>query len=206
MASSIKYLFAVICSLGICTFSACSPAANFTKSELAIIHDNEANPVMRVLTIDSKADSLVLRNNSKDLKSIKGNKDLQQLLQRMEATMNAEEGIGIAAPQVGINRNIFLFVRIGEEKEKVQVAINPKIIRKSPERVCFVGDGCLSIPGVRGNSTRYPWIEVGYYDENGKYIQERFEGYERPKDFTGIIFQHEFDHIRGVLFIDKLCQ
>lgn len=53
---------------------------------------------------------------------------------------------------------------------------------------------------------RYPWIDVEYYNEKGELKQERLSGYSRETDFTGIIFQHEFDHLQGVLFIDKLCE
>lgn len=195
-----------IIALFICiiSFNACVSSGNFSKAERQII-DTKADEAMRVLSIVDKEDSLILRTKSKDLKQIKNNKDLELLLKRMELTMNKEDGIGIAAPQIGINRNIFLFVRIHEPEQKVQVAINPKVIAHSPELVCFKGDGCLSIPDVRGNSQRYAWVEVAYYDENGKQITEKFSGYERPNAFTGIIFQHEFDHINGVLFIDKLC-
>ena len=161
---------------------------------------------MRVLTTDNKEDSLLLRKRSKDIEITTDDTTLSLLLERMEATMNAEDGIGIAAPQVGINRNIFLFVRVHEPGQKVQVAINPKILSHSEELVCFERDGCLSIPDRRGNSERYSWIEVSYYDEKGQLIKEKLSGHERPQDFTNIIFQHEYDHINGVLFIDKLCK
>ncbi|RQO30549.1 peptide deformylase [Taibaiella sp. KBW10] len=197
-------LLCLISSFGMLT--ACSPALNFSKQERALIHTGtEANP-FRVLTIVDPKDSQILRTPSRDLKKIKNNKDLSLLLKRMQVTMDKEEGIGIAAPQIGINRNIFLFTRIHETSKKVQVAINPKIIAHAPETVCFKRDGCLSIPDIRGNSRRYDWIEVRYYDENGILKQEKFSGHVRPENFTAVIFQHEFDHIQGVLFIDKLCE
>ena len=186
-------------------FFACSPSKNFTAKERKLIENGSENQTFRVTQIINPQDSVILRTVSKDLKKIKGNKTLKQLLARMEKTMYKEEGIGIAAPQIGINRNIFLFIRINEPGEKVQVAINPKIISHSDSLVCFKGDGCLSVPDKRGNSQRYSWIEVAYYDENGVYKQEKFSGYARPGNFTGVIFQHEFDHINGRLYIDKLC-
>lgn len=179
--------------------------SNFNAAERQLIAAGQKNDTFRVLSIANKQDSLILRKPSKDLKQIKDNKDLVQLLARMKVTMDAEEGIGIAAPQVGINRNIFLFTRIDEPQQKVQVAINPRITAHSDSLVCFERDGCLSIPDIRGNSKRYAWIEVSYYDENGTLIKERFSGHKRPDNFTNIIFQHEYDHINGVLFIDKLC-
>lgn len=188
-----------------CILGTSCATSNFNAAEQQLIAAGQKNDTFRVLSIADKQDSLILRKPSKDLKQIKGNKDLAQLLARMKVTMDAEEGIGIAAPQVGINRNIFLFTRIDEPQQKVQVAINPKITAHSDSLVCFERDGCLSIPDIRGNSERYAWIEVSYYDENGILIKERFSGHKRPDNFTNIIFQHEFDHINRVLFIDKLC-
>lgn len=185
-------------------FMSCA-TSNFNTGERQLITSGNKNDTFRVLSIANRQDSLLLRKRSKDLKQIKGNKDLSQLLARMKVTMDAEEGIGIAAPQIGINRNIFLFTRIDEPEQKVQVAINPRITAYSDSLVCFERDGCLSIPDIRGNSKRYAWIEVSYYDENGTLIKERFSGHKRPDNFTNIIFQHEYDHIKGVLFIDKLC-
>lgn len=196
----------LIIFLLIAGFYACAGSKNFSPKERQLIYAGKETEAMRVLTITNKEDSLTLRKKSVDLKSIKNNADLAVLLKKMELTMHAEDGIGIAAPQIGINRNIFLFVRMHEPEQKVQVAINPKIIDHAETSICFVGDGCLSIPDVSGNSKRYAWIEVEYYDETGKKIREKFSGYERPTHFTGIIFQHEFDHINGVLFIDKLCE
>ncbi len=180
-------------------------ASNFTPAERQLICSGKTDNPLRILSIATRQDSLILRKRSKDLKPVKNNKDLALLLERMKVTMDAEEGIGIAAPQVGINRNIFLFTRIDEPGQKVQVAINPRITEHSDSLVCFERDGCLSIPDIRGNSKRYAWIEVSYYDEYGNLIKERFSGHKRPDNFTNIIFQHEYDHINGILFIDKLC-
>lgn len=195
------FLAAFIC----CILAASCATGNFSAAERRLINAGGAGDTFRVLSIANQPDSLILRKRSKDLKSVKGNKELAQLLARMRVTMDAEEGIGIAAPQVGINRNIFLFTRIDEPEQKVQVAINPRITAHSDSLVCFVRDGCLSIPDIRGNSKRYAWIEVSYYDENGQLHKERFSGHKRPDNFTNIIFQHEYDHINGILFIDKLC-
>ncbi|HRP89374.1 MAG TPA: peptide deformylase [Edaphocola sp.] len=183
----------------------CSVNKNFNTRELQLIHEGSASERMHLTTIAQPKDSIILRTKSIDIKTIKNNKALQILLKRMLVTMIAEEGIGIAAPQVGINRNIFLFTKFEGDKEQVQVAINPKIIKHSENKVCFQRDGCLSVPDKRGNSLRYEWIEVTYYNEEGKLIKERLTGYHRPNDFSNIIFQHEFDHINGKLYIDKLC-
>lgn len=177
------------------------------KSELDIITNGDKDTSFRILKTNNIEDSIFLRQNCSnlDISKIKENKYLEILIARLKTTMNNESGVGIAAPQVGIGRNLFLFTRIDKEGHPIQVAINPKIINHSENTICFQGDGCLSIPNERGNSIRYEWIEVEYFDENGNLIQEKLSGYSRSTDFTNIIFQHEFDHLNGILFIDKLC-
>lgn len=95
-------------------------------------------------------------------------------------------------------------MRIDKPGFPIQVAINPRIVNHPNETVCFEGDGCLSIPNISANSIRYPWVEVEYWDENGDFHKEKLMGYSREYDFTSIIFQHEFDHLNGVLFTDKI--
>ncbi|NDV70428.1 peptide deformylase [Dysgonomonas sp. 25] len=179
-----------------------------TEEEKKLINSGNKNTPMRVLTIDNEADALFLRTPSIDVEAenIKADKDLQLFIQRLKTTMAAEEGVGIAAPQVGIGRNIFLFCRTEEPDMPVQVAINPVIVSTPDSVICFEGDGCLSIPDVSDNSFRSPWVMVAYYDENGIKKEEMLSGYSRRTGFTGVVFQHEYDHLQGVLFIDKLCE
>jgi peptide deformylase len=179
--------------------------AQFTEQEIALINSIDETPSMRVLLIEKTEDSLVLRKKCSDIDVSKNKKELALLIERMKATMEAESGVGIAAPQVGISKNIFLFTRLDQPDFPVVAAINPKIINHPEETICFENDGCLSIPGVAGNSIRYPWIEVEYTNEKGELIKEKQEGYSRSGNFTGIIFQHEYDHLQGILFTDKLC-
>lgn len=177
------------------------------EEEKKLIRNGNEHSPMRVLTIDNEADSIFLRTPSVDvdIEIIKSDKDLQHFIKRLKVTLEVEEGVGIAAPQVGIGRNIFLFCRTEEPDMPVQVAINPRIVSTPDTIVCFEGDGCLSIPGIAGNSIRFPWVLVEYYDENGKKIEEKLSGHSRREGFTGVVFQHEYDHLQGALFIDKLC-
>ena len=179
--------------------------AQFTQDEKGLINSGTTETPFRVLKVTDQQDSIFLRQKCSDIENINESEDLQLLIDRLKTTMAAESGVGIAAPQVGIGRNIFLFTRIDKANYPVIVAINPKIVNHPEETICFERDGCLSIPGISGNSIRYPWVDVEYTDENGNLVQERLEGYSRESDFTGIIFQHEFDHLQGVLFTDKLC-
>ena len=190
------------------SFSACSNLENMTDKEISLINNGSIDTPYRVLQTDNKEDSLFLRQNSIDLdiNSITNDKELPFFIERLKLTLAVESGVGIAAPQVGIGRNLFLFMRIDKPEMPVEVAINPKIVNHPDDIFCFEGDGCLSVPGLSGVSKRYEWIDVEYFNEKGELIKERLSGNSRRGDFTGIIFQHEFDHLQGVLFIDKLCK
>jgi peptide deformylase len=177
----------------------------FTRVEKALIEAGGTEEAFRVLQITDHRDSLVLRIPCVDLKHFANDTTLARFIARLKTTLSVSNGVGIAAPQVGISRNIFLFMRLDLPGEPVITAINPKIIHHPDTTVCFERDGCLSIPDVRRNSVRYPWIDVTYYNEKGELIRERLEGYSRLKTFTSVIFQHEYDHLQGVLFTDKPC-
>jgi peptide deformylase len=185
-------------------FTACQTPKTFTKEERELILSAPADEPFRVLQTDVLEDSLLLRKASTDLQNYANDSVLLHLINRLESTMRATGGIGIAASQVGIRRNVFLFVRIDAPGMPVEVAINARIVEKSDSVVCFVHDGCLSVPDVRGGSARYSWIEVEYFNPQGEKISERLAGYTIP-NFTNIIFQHEYDHTKGILFIDRPC-
>jgi len=190
------------------SLSACNSIKNMTVQEQKLIRESGIDIPFRVLTTDNIEDSVFLRKKSIDinLNNIADNKDWQHFIERLKLTMAVEAGVGIAAPQVGVGRNLFLFTRIDQPDMPVNVAINPKILNHSEETICFEGDGCLSIPNTSGTSRRYAWVDVEYYNEKGELIKERLSGSSRGADFTGVIFQHEYDHLQGVLFIDKLCE
>ncbi len=194
-------LILIVCLI---IFSGCKNTNRMTVEEIKIIEQADTITPMRVLKIDNTEDSLILRSKSKDVDYKKDRVILQKLISRLKATMIAESGVGIAAPQVGILRNIFLFVRIDKSEHPVKVAINPKIIAFSEEKYIFEGDGCLSVPNRKGNTLRYKWIDVEYLNEEGYLIRERLFANSRHEDFTGVIFQHEFDHLNGILYTDKL--
>ena len=132
-----------------------------------------------------------------------------QLLQNMWETMYAANGVGLAAPQVGIGIRLFivdasLFAdddALTEEEHKQltgfkKVFINPQI-EESGEEWAF-NEGCLSIPDVREDVYRQEVIHIRYWDENFKEHQEVYTG------LAARVIQHEYDHIEGVLFTDKL--
>ena len=138
--------------------------------------------------------------------------ELTQLIADMFETMYLAKGVGLAAPQIG--KSIRLFIVDGapfadEEGEEPdpkavgiesfkKVFINPIIEEQSGEVWAFQ-EGCLSIPKIRENVHRKETILVSYFDENWLFHEERFDGY------AARIIQHEYDHLEGVLFIDKLA-
>jgi peptide deformylase len=136
---------------------------------------------------------------------------LSSLLTDMFETMYAAKGVGLAAPQIG--QSIRLFIVDGspfasEEREEIdpkaigiegfkKVFINPIIEEESGDLWPFQ-EGCLSIPKIRENVNRKERICVSYYDENWSFHREEFDGYKAR------IIQHEYDHLEGILFTDKL--
>ncbi|SFH10137.1 peptide deformylase [Pedobacter insulae] len=125
--------------------------------------------------------------------------DLQQLIANMFETMNNASGVGLAAPQVGLPIRLFIVDTKADEGEEVfkKVFINAQILEESGEPWAF-NEGCLSIPEVREDIMRKPNILISYYDENWKLHEEKVSG------FAARVIQHEYDHIEGKLFTDKL--
>ena len=131
--------------------------------------------------------------------------ELETLLANMWETMYEAHGVGLAAPQINKGIRLFLidttpFIDDEEETEEVivkKVFINAIIIEETGEDRDF-NEGCLSIPDVREDVSRKPTITIEYMDENFKKHTNTYDG------ITARIIQHEYDHIDGILFIDKL--
>ena len=150
----------------------------------------------------------ILKQRAKEISS--SSKDLEILLKNMWETMYAANGVGLAAPQVG--KSLRLFIVDGspfsveaslteDEKNELKgfkkVFINPKILQKSDDLKNF-NEGCLSIPDVRGDVTRPTTIKIKYQNQYFKEITEHISG------LPSRIVQHEYDHLEGILFTDKL--
>lgn len=121
------------------------------------------------------------------------NDEIRQLLNDMFETMIEADGVGLAGPQVG--KNLRLFVLIADDDVR-RVFINPQIIKTSSE-VCDYDEGCLSIPQVYETITRPEKVTVQALDENGKAFTLDADG------FLARIIQHEYDHLDGILYIDR---
>lgn len=119
--------------------------------------------------------------------------ELQNIINDMKETLNATpNGIGLAAPQIGQSLRIFI-VKIPEYEG---VFINPEVIEEG-ERTTILEEGCLSIPTIYGPVVRPRTIKVKAYDANGKLFKVR------AKAMLARVIQHELDHLKGTLFIDK---
>lgn len=181
-----------------CLLTGCAKDG-WTSEERKLIENQPA--VMRVLTIDDPADAAVLREPSRDLPARALADPLYaELAAKMLATVTSPEqnGVGIAGPQVGILRRIVAVQRFDKEGEPFEVYPNIRIVATRGEKEPG-GEGCLSVPDRRGTVLRWRDIDIRYTDPaTGRDTTERIEG------FTAVIFQHETDHLDGVLYIDKL--
>ena len=122
----------------------------------------------------------------------------RKLINDMIETMEAADGAGLAAPQVGVSKRIFVF-RHGDE---VRALINPKIIRRPGEKK-IGSEGCLSIPGVQAKVMRHSRVIVTGRDENGKTVELDLEDNDE-QGRAATCAQHEIDHLDGVLYIGKV--
>lgn len=128
---------------------------------------------------------------------------LQELIANMFETMYAAHGVGLAAPQVGLSIRLFVIDAgpFAEDdpglKEFRKVFINATILEEEGEKWLF-NEGCLSIPDIREDVSRYPDIRIRYYDENWEEHEEAYTG------LAARIIQHEYDHIEGKLFVERL--
>ncbi|HZO92923.1 MAG TPA: peptide deformylase [Candidatus Baltobacteraceae bacterium] len=120
----------------------------------------------------------------------------QQLVDDMFATMYAAPGIGLAAPQIGVSKRLFVVdMQNDVEGQGPLVVINPKFTLREGERVSI--EGCLSVPGMVGDVTRFSHVVLSGLDRRGKKIAIDAQGY------FAVCLQHENDHLDGILYIDK---
>ena len=189
---SMKYAIPFLLTLALCL--GCQSA--WTPKEREII--NTSDSLMYVTTIE--ADSAVLRTPSVDI----GPKELESpelaaLIAKMRYTVTdpSQDGVGIAAPQVGINRRIIVVQRFDKADEPFEAYVNVRVDSLAGELVAG-REGCLSVPGLWGIVRRHNKICISYLDlDSRERVQEDIEG------FTAVIFQHECDHLDGILYTDK---
>jgi peptide deformylase len=172
----------------------------WTESEKVLI-TQEMDTRMRLVTIETEEDSLFLRNSCLPLsKEDLTTPEFEQLKKRMLLTVtNPEnEGVGIAAPQVGIGRQLIAVQRIDKKGMPFEFYVNPQLTYLSEEKRTG-REGCLSVPDRNGNVTRSEWVVVTHNDMGTYELR-----HDTIRGFTAVIFQHETDHLNGILYIDKV--
>lgn len=137
------------------------------------------------------AEHPVLRRRAKRVSSI--DHSIQQLIDDMTESMRAASGVGLAAPQIGVPLRVIVLQMPDEEPV---VIINPEVVKRKGERE--VSEGCLSVPGYRGEIKRSLSITVKGRDRQGKEIRIKAE------ELLAQALEHELDHLNGVLFLDRL--
>ncbi len=169
-------------------------AGQFDRYERYLITSGAPNEVMTIVENDTPAGDSFLRE--KAIPVDPADPLLDHLASRMLETVKKAPGVGIAAPQVGISRRVVWVQRMDKPDKPFEFYINPRITEFGPSKA--VGwEGCLSVPAGFGQVERSTWVTVTRDTKERKTVSERIEG------FTAVIFQHELDHLDGVLFIDK---
>jgi len=151
---------------------------------------------MAKLQIVTGVDNEILRKKSEKVKKI--DKKLKKLIGDMLQTLEEKDGLGLAAPQVGLNIDLLLArLNSGDPEEMIVAFINPEIIFRS-EEIEIMEEGCLSLPGEYDEIERAKEIRIKFEDLRGN---------EQILDLSGLnarILQHETDHLKGILFTDYL--
>ena len=174
--------------------------SSFSSEEITIIMEKDSTYPLRVLSIDNKRDSSILRAQALPIFINEDDPFVSNLILRMKKTLqdSLTKGVGLAAPQVGISKNIIIVKRFDKEGEPLESYINPRILKYS-KKTQSCQEGCLSIPNRRGDTKKRSYsILIEYYSTKGDRIVEMIE------DYTAVIFQHEIDHLNGKLFIDYI--
>ena len=153
-------------------------------------------PIREIVTVPAP----VLRAKAKRVR--KATPEIQTLIDDMVETMRVAPGVGLAAPQVGVSQRVIVVEYAESDDEenpkpaKLYAVLNPEITRHGEETE-LGAEGCLSIPEYMGEIERYSWVTVKGLDRHGKPFKLKAKGW------LARIFQHEIDHLNGVLFIDR---
>ncbi len=204
-----QILYTVILSTLILTVIACHPkiqsqlsevTQQFNQVQQSMIMDQDDTSPMRVYQITNRQDSLLLRSKSLPVRVDSTDVTLKRFINRLYSTVrdSMSMGVGIAAPQVGILKQIIWVQRFDKEAFPFEYYLNPRITHYSDlKQDCR--EGCLSIPD-RSDTTRIraQTIVMQHQLMDGNFVTDTIDG------FTAVIFQHEIDHLHGILYLDHL--
>ena len=184
----------VLSILACLLLAGCGAQGSLTEAEITLI--SESPEVMRVLTVEDRADSLFLRGKALDFNaSDLSGEYVRTLGRKMLATVTCPEqdGVGIAAPQVGIARRLIAVQRFDKPGEPFELYANIRIL-DLPGPFEDGPEGCLSVPGVRAIVKRSREVVISYTDP-----ETLLEHVDTVFGFSAVIFQHEIDHLEGIL-------
>ncbi len=196
-----SFIAALAVLLAFSAFISCRECTEerFTEEELELITEFE-DSIMRVLQTPVEEDSIFLRRKALPVsEKMMRSKEYTSLCNRMLQTVQnpANEGVGIAAPQVGISRKLIAVQRFDKPGEPFELYANPEIVRYGLI-VDTIAEGCLSVPDRRGKVVRSHQIDLRYSNLNTGDTVETISGY------TAVIFQHEVDHLNGIIYTDRI--
>jgi len=157
----------------------------------------------KVLKVREVGDPVLNKTSEEvDIKNI--DEEIFEIIEDLKSTLEFGTGLGIAAPQIGINKRIIV---VGAKKENIKyndaeeipvtAMLNPTW-REISKETDIQYEGCMSVPSIRGKVERYKDIELTYYDENGKQIIKQLHG------FLARLVQHECEHLDGIVFLEKV--
>lgn len=170
-------------------------AQKLSSDEISIINQGDTNTALPIYQTTDEHQHKTLLSLSTEIDPL--DKNTAVLVRRMkESLLSTDGGVGIAAPQVGINRKVIWVQRFDKPGEPLEYFINPVIVWRS-ELQNLGPEGDLSIPDFRDQFYRSKVIQLEYVDLKGQKYSEMVEG------FTAVIFQHEIDHLFGILISDK---
>jgi len=172
----------------------------FSDEEIALIMQGDSLSPMRVFKINKKSDSILLSTKSTAVNLELNQPVLKRVVERMYRTVrdSLSAGVGIAAPQVGVLKQIIWIQRFDKEGAPFECYLNPRIIRYSKKKQEY-REGCLSVPDRMDTLNSRAYAILIEYDK-----MDKTHHVEMVEDFTAIIFQHEIDHLNGVLYLQYL--
>ena len=172
----------------------------FSDEEIALIMQGDSLSPMRVFKINKKSDSILLSTKSTAVKLDLNQPVLKRVVERMYRTVrdSLSAGVGIAAPQVGVLKQIIWIQRFDKEGSPFECYLNPRIIQYSKKKQEY-REGCLSVPDRMDILNSRAYAILIEYDK-----MDKTHHVEMIEDFTAVIFQHEIDHLNGVLYLQYL--
>ncbi|KAL2320125.1 hypothetical protein Fmac_029094 [Flemingia macrophylla] len=170
------------------------PGFSPAKDQVASPSDFEFVPPLKILEYPDP--KLRVRNK----RIVTFDDSLKKLVHEMFDVMYKTDGIGLSAPQVGINLQLMVFNPVGERGEGEEIVlVNPRVSKYSKKLTLFT-EGCLSFPGINADVKRPESVKIDAYDVNGKRFSVNLS------DLPARIFQHEFDHLQGILFFERMTE